>query len=85
MGHPPIERLLPKAAGSVYKLCRLAARRAAELASGRKPLVETDSKTKTATISLEEIEAGQVVLKDVSEEFQPEPQEETAEPVEEEI
>ncbi|MEW5894881.1 MAG: DNA-directed RNA polymerase subunit omega [Candidatus Omnitrophota bacterium] len=72
MGHPPIEKLLPKSENSVYKLVRLAARRAAELASGRKPLVAADLKTKTATLALEEIQAGMVVLKEVADEFKPE-------------
>ncbi len=82
MGHPPIEKLLPKAAWSIYKLSRLAAKRAAELASGRKPLVETDIRTKTATIALEEIQAGQVVLKEVSEKFRPHPPKEEKAPLE---
>ena len=72
MGHPPIEKMLPKTGWSIYKLSRMAARRAAELASGKKPLVDLDSKTKTATIALEEIANGQVVLKEVADEFKPE-------------
>lgn len=72
MGHPPIEELLPKTDWSIYKLVRMAAQRAAELASGRKPLVEITPKTKTATIALEEIQAAQVVLADVADRFKPE-------------
>lgn len=65
MGHPPIENLLPKSGMSIYKLVRLASVRASELASGRKPLVEAPMNTKTATISLEEIQAGMVVCASV--------------------
>lgn len=83
MGHPPIENLLPKTGWSIYKLARLAGKRAAELAAGKKPLIEVDSKTKTATIALEEIQAGQVVLSDFAEEFRPKEQKEPAEAVEE--
>lgn len=72
MGHPPIEKLLPRAGGSVYKLSRLAAKRAAELASGKKPLVECDSRTKTATIALEEIACGSVVMKQCADQLRPE-------------
>lgn len=80
MGHPPIEELLPKTGWSIYKLSRMAAQRAAELASGKKPLVDLDSKTKTATIALEEIAAGQVVLEELADEFRPkEVQEEAVE------
>jgi len=81
MGHPPLEKLLPKTSWSVYKLSRLAAKRAAELASGKRPLVETDLKTKTATVALEEIAAAQVVLKDVAEQFVPVQEPEAPAPV----
>lgn len=71
MGHPPLENLLPKTAWSVYKLSRMAAKRAAELAAGKKPLVKTEKKTKTATVALEEIAAAQVVLNEVQDQFEP--------------
>ena len=78
MGHPPIEKLLPNAGWSIYKLSRLAAIRAAELASGKKPLVATETRTKTATIALEEIAATMVVLKDALKTIKPLPQEEAS-------
>ncbi len=71
MGHPPIENLLPKSGMSIYKLVRLASVRASELASGRKPLVESPMNTKTATIALEEIRAGMVVCSEVQDQFKP--------------
>ncbi len=79
MGYQPIENLLPKAGWSIYKLVRLASKRASELAIGKKPLIEKDPKMKTATISLEEIQSGMVVLKDVADQFEPQPQETTEE------
>ncbi|MFP4473532.1 MAG: DNA-directed RNA polymerase subunit omega [Candidatus Omnitrophota bacterium] len=71
MGHPALERLLPKSGWSIYKLSRLAATRATELAEGRRPMVETKPTDKTATIALEEIKEGLVVLQDVADQFQP--------------
>ena len=86
MGHPPIEKMLPKTEYSVYKLVRLAARRAGELATGRRPLVPTDIKTKTATIALEEIQSGMVVMKEVADQFPPdEVQEGASEQTQEEL
>lgn len=64
MGYQPLEDLLPKANFSIYKLIRMASQRAMELADGQAKLVDMDSSAKTATISLEEILAGRVVLKE---------------------
>ncbi len=69
MGHPPIEELLPKSGMSIYKLSRLAANRATELALGKKPLVEASGITKTATVALEEVRAGMVVYAGVADQF----------------
>ena len=76
MGYQPIEELLPKAGGSIYKLVRLASDRAVQLADGSKTLLDLPSETKTATIALEEIKAGKVVLGSVAKDFEPEPEEE---------
>ena len=62
MGYQPIEKLLPQAKGSVYKLILLASQRALELTEGAPKLVEYPSSSKPATIALEEILAGKVVL-----------------------
>lgn len=72
MGYPALEDLLPKAGQSIYKLVRLASQRALELADGRPRLIDVSPTEKTATISLEEIKAGKVVLKSVAEKFKPE-------------
>lgn len=69
MGYPPIEDLLPKAGNSVYKLVRMAANRAIELADGKPRLLEGVGGEKTPTIALEEIRAGKVVLKEVADKF----------------
>jgi len=74
MGYPPLEDLLPKSGYSVYKLIRMASKRATELADGKRKLIENPSLEKATTISLEEIQAGQVVLKDVADQFKPEPE-----------
>ena len=71
MGYQPLEELLPKAGNSIYKLVRLAANRALQLADGRKKLVDLSPAEKTATLALEEIREGKVVLKDVAEQFKP--------------
>ena len=71
MGYQPLEKLLPQANYSVYKLVCMAAKRAKELADGSPNLIEISSSVKTATIALEEILAGRVVMKDVADKFDP--------------
>jgi len=69
MGYPPLEDLLPKSGFSIYKLIRMAANRAVELADGKPRLIETPSSPKTTTIALEEIKSGRVVAKEVADKF----------------
>lgn len=76
MGYPPIENLLPKTGYSIYKLVRLASNRATELAEGKPKLIDAPSTAKTATIALEEIQAGKVILKDMVAQFPPPPKSE---------
>lgn len=71
MGYQPLEKLLPQANYSVYKLVCMAAKRAKELADGSPPLIEISSSAKTATIALEEIHSRHVVMKDVADQFDP--------------
>lgn len=66
MSYQPLEYLLPKAGNSVYKLIRLAANRAMELADGKPRLVQKILSDKVTTIALEEIRQGKVVLKNGS-------------------
>jgi len=71
MGYPPLEELLPKSGYSIYTLVRIASKRATELADGKPSLIETSANAKTATLALEEIRAGKVVLKELAEQFMP--------------
>ena len=71
MAYQPLENLLPKAGGSVYKLVRLASKRASELADNKPNLIDAPIAQKLATIALREIAAGKVVLKSVADQFKP--------------
>ena len=66
MGYQPLEKLLVRSNFSVYKLVRMASRRAMELADGSLNLIETIAGSKTATIALDEIASGKVVLKEAA-------------------
>lgn len=71
MAYQPLENLLGKAGGSVYKLVRLASKRASELADNKPNLIDAHISQKLATIALQEIAAGKVVLKDVADQYKP--------------
>ncbi len=62
MSYMPREGIF-KDGDSIYKVTLLAAKRAIELNSGAKKLIETDSK-KFSTIALEEIIQGKVKYKE---------------------
>ncbi|MFH1664702.1 MAG: DNA-directed RNA polymerase subunit omega [Candidatus Omnitrophota bacterium] len=57
-----LEKMIEQA-GSIYKLCNLAALRAMELNSGMKKLVDADPREKLTTVALREIAAGKVRIK----------------------
>ena len=63
MAYLPIENMLPRSGGSIYKLVRLAAKRAAELADNKPNLIDAPSTQKLTTTALKEIIAGKVTLK----------------------
>lgn len=67
MAYQPLENLLSRSGGSVYKLIRLASKRASELAENKPNLIDAPASQKLATIALHEISAGKVVLKEVAE------------------
>lgn len=69
MAYQPLEQLLPKAAGSMYKLVRMASRRALEISETGARLVSMPLNTKLTTVALCEIKAGKVVEKSCSKEF----------------
>ena len=60
MAQQPIEELLPKSGYSVYRLVRMAAIRALELADGKPQLIKTSSTDKLTSIALEEIYQGKI-------------------------
>ena len=63
MSYQPVAGLLPKAAGSVYKLVILASQRALELAEGMPRLVEQPKSDKLTVLALSEIAGEQVGLR----------------------
>ena len=71
MAYQPLENLLAKSGGSIYKLTRLASKRATELADNKPNFIDAPNSQKLATTALHEISAGKVVLKDVADQFKP--------------
>jgi DNA-directed RNA polymerase omega subunit len=63
MSYIPLEKLLDKSKGSIYKLVALASQRAFEIAEGSPPLVEKTGSSKPGTIALQEISEGKIRLK----------------------
>ncbi|MBI5023717.1 MAG: DNA-directed RNA polymerase subunit omega [Candidatus Omnitrophica bacterium] len=61
-----IEELLPHSGGSVYRLVRMAANRATELADGKPFLISKPASDKFTTIALEEITQGKIEAKQVA-------------------
>ena len=66
MDHGTIEELLPHSGGSVYRLVRMAANRATELADGKPCLIQKPSSDKFTTIALEEIAQGKIEARQVA-------------------
>lgn len=64
MADLPIEKLLPRANNSVYKLVSMASARALELSDGKRCLIENPSSDKLTTMALEEIAQGKIESKD---------------------
>jgi DNA-directed RNA polymerase omega subunit len=60
MVYVPLERLLDKSNGSIYKLVILASKRALEIAEGQPKLVEASATTKPSTLALYEIAENKV-------------------------
>jgi len=63
MVYVPLEKLLDKSEGSIYKLVILASKRALEIAEGQPKLVEAGATVKPSTIALYEIAEGKVQCK----------------------
>ncbi|MFH1360747.1 MAG: DNA-directed RNA polymerase subunit omega [Candidatus Omnitrophota bacterium] len=66
MAYQPIEKLLPRANMSIFKLVLLASKRATEIADGMPKLIDFPSSNKATTIALDEILEGKVELKEVA-------------------
>jgi len=62
LAYQPLEKLLPRANNSRYRLVMLAARRAKELADGQPKLIDNVVTDKVATIALREIIEGKVFV-----------------------
>jgi DNA-directed RNA polymerase omega subunit len=65
MGYQPLEELLPRANNSIYRLVRLASKRALELSENGAKLVSATAEQKLTTVALEEIRQGKVIDKQV--------------------
>jgi DNA-directed RNA polymerase omega subunit len=63
MGYQPLEDLLPRANMSIYRLVRLASKRAQELSENGARLVTVPLDQKLTTTALEEIMQGKVIDK----------------------
>lgn len=60
MEYVPLEKLLDKSLGSIYKLVILASKRALEIAEGQPKLIECSALIKPSTVALLEIAAGKI-------------------------
>ena len=63
MSYIPVEKLIDKAEGSLYKLVILASKRALELAEGMPSLINSDPSVKNTTVALLEIAEGKIRMK----------------------
>ena len=66
MVYLPLEKLLPQAKNSTYKLVRMVAARALEIGEGGAKLIEAHMNEKPATTAMREIIAGKVMTKEVA-------------------
>ena len=63
MAYQPLEELLPRSNYSIYRLVRLASKRALELSETGAKLIIVPAEQKLTTTALEEIRQGKVVDK----------------------
>ena len=62
MAYIPLEKLIDKSHGSMYKLVILVARRALELSEGAPRLIDVPSDTRVTTLAMQEIAEGKIVI-----------------------
>jgi DNA-directed RNA polymerase omega subunit len=60
----PLEKLIDKAEGNMYKLVHLVSRRALALADGASKLIEAPSELKVTTLAMMEISTGKIIMVD---------------------
>lgn len=65
MSYVPLEKLIDKSHGSMYKLSVLVAQRALELAEGAPRLVDAPADIKVTTLAMREIAEGKVGMKEL--------------------
>ena len=70
MAYQPLEELLPRSKWGVYRLVRLASKRALELSVTGAALIKAPSEQKLATTALEEILAGKVMDQESAEKME---------------
>ena len=63
MAYQPLEELLPKANYSIYRLVRLASKRALEISETGMKMITVPSEQKITTTAMEEIRQGKVYEK----------------------
>lgn len=68
MSYVPLEKLIDKSEGSMYKLVMMTAHRAIELAEGAPRLREAPQDVKVTTLAMQEIAEGKVSLGKAKEE-----------------
>lgn len=66
MAYQPLEELLPKAGNSVYKLVRIASKRALEISETGARMVNMPSNTKLTTVAFQEIREAKVIEEETS-------------------
>lgn len=62
MSYVPLEKLIDKSHGSMFKLCVFISRRALQLAEGAPKLIDAPVETKVTTLAMEEIAQGKVTM-----------------------
>ena len=66
MSYVPLENLIDKSQGSMFKLVILVARRALELAEGAPKLLDAPAEIKVTTLAMQEIAEGKIGLSEAS-------------------
>jgi len=68
MSYVPLEKLIDKSNGSLFKLVTLVSRRALELAEGAPRFIQVPQDTKVTTVAMQEVALGKLYIKIVDQE-----------------